>query len=64
MAIYNYVTEDAKLCALSEAYFGKTPTLLEIEKQIGIIRQNALKRFSDINRSEEVLKLNRLFEKQ
>ena len=64
MAIYNYVTKDAKLCALSEAYFGKTPTLLEIEKQIGIIRQNALKRFSDINRSEEVLKLNRLFEKQ
>lgn len=64
MAIYNYVTDDAKLCALSEAYFGKTPTLLEIEKQIGIIRKNALKKYSDINRSEEVLKLNRLFEKQ
>lgn len=49
---------------VTEAYFGKTETLLEIEKQIGIIREKALDKYSDINRSPEVLKLNRLFEKQ
>lgn len=64
MAIYDYITEEAKFYAVLEAYFGKTPTLLEIEQQIGVIRQNAIKKYSEINRSEEVLKLNRLFEKQ
>lgn len=51
--------------AINEAYFGKSETLLEVEKQFGLIRKNALKnKISDINKSDEVLKLNRLIEKQ
>lgn len=49
---------------LSEAYIGKTKTLLEIEEQVGVVREKALKKFTDINKSPEVLKLNRLVEKQ
>ena len=49
---------------LTEAYIGKTKTLLEIEEQIGVVRERALKKFTDINKSPEVLKLNRMFEKQ
>jgi hypothetical protein len=66
MGIYgNYISESFDyLDVIQEAYFGKTETLLEIEKQIGLIRQNAAKRYTDINRSKEVLELNRLFEKQ
>lgn len=63
MPIYGSNIMEYKFELLSEAYIGKTDTLLEIEKQIGLIRQNVSK-FSDINRSPEVLKLNRLFEKQ
>lgn len=49
---------------VTEAYIGKTPTLLEIENQIGVIREKAVKKYTDINRSKEVQDLNRLFEKQ
>lgn len=63
MGIYGIKAINEKYILLSEAYIGKTETLLEIEKQIGIIRSN-IKRFTDINRSKEVQQLNRLFEKQ
>ena len=63
MSVYCNNIIDYKNMIITEAYFGKTPILLEIEKQIGVIRSN-LNKYSDINRSEEVLKLNRLFEKQ
>lgn len=55
---------DYRISIINEAYFGKTETLLEIEKQIGIIRANAAKKFTDIDKSKEVQQLNRLFEKQ
>lgn len=48
---------------LSEAYIGKTPILLEIEDAIGEVRKN-LNFYSNLNSSKEVLKVNRLFEKQ
>ena len=48
---------------IHEAYVGKTPTLLEAEKQINKIRVNC-KKFTDINKSPEVQALNRLIEKQ
>lgn len=63
MSVYSNNIVDYTQMLITEAYFGKTDTLLEIEKQIGIIRAN-VKKYTDINRSEEVLKLNRLFEKQ
>lgn len=53
----------------SEAYFGKSKELLEIEKQIEVIRKKFYKvpvvnnYFGDWNGDKEVLKLNRLFEK-
>lgn len=48
---------------VNEAYVGKTKTLMEIEEQIGKIREN-LGFFKSINSSKEVLTLNRLLEKQ
>lgn len=63
MGIYGSKIINERYILLSEAYIGKTETLLEIEKQIGIIRAN-VKRYTDINRSKEVQQLNRLFEKQ
>ena len=48
---------------VNEAYVGKTKTLMEIEEQIGKIREN-LGFFKSINSSKEVLALNRLLEKQ
>ena len=63
MSIYCNNIINYKYMLLNEAYFGKTETLLEIEKQIGVIR-SSIKKFTDINRSKEVLALNRLFEKQ
>lgn len=64
MSIYAQNIIDYKYQLVNEAYFGKNETFLEMEKQIGIIREKALSKFTDINRSPEVLKLNRLFEKQ
>lgn len=52
-----------KLSYLNEAFVGKTETLLEMEKQIGIIR-SSISRSQDINKLPVVQKLNRLFEKQ
>ena len=63
MSVYCNNIIDYTHFLVTEAYFGKTPTLLEIEKQIGIIR-SSMKKYTDINKSPEVLKLNRLFEKQ
>ena len=63
MGIYGTKIINERYLILSEAYIGKTETLLEIEKQIGVIRAN-IKRYTDINRSKEVQQLNRLFEKQ
>lgn len=64
MSIYGKNCLDYQNAILTEAYFGKTETLLEIEKKIGEIRKNCLNKYADINRSKEVLELNRLFEKQ
>ncbi len=48
---------------ISEAYIGKTDTLLQVEEQFNIMK-STLKRGQDINAREEVQKLNRLIEKQ
>lgn len=64
MGVYSYICEHLELIALSEAFIGKTDTLMAIEKQIGIVREKALKKFTDINKSPEVQKLNRLMEQQ
>ena len=48
---------------IEEAYVGKSDTLLEIEDQIGVMR-NAIKIGQNMNSNPEVQKLNRLFEKQ
>lgn len=51
------------LSVVYEAYIGKTPTLLEAEEQIGIIRSKF--NLYNINNSDPaVLKFNRLIEKQ
>ena len=63
MSIYGN-NADYRIKLLNEAYFGKSDILLEMEKQIGIIRENAARKYTDINRSKEVQELNRLFEKQ
>ncbi len=59
-----YTLQHNRQVALSEAYVGKSATLLEMEKQIGVIRERALRKFTDINKSPEVLAFNRLMEKQ
>lgn len=65
MSVYANNVVDYKQMIVTEAYFGKSETLLEIEKQIGIIRRSgAVNKFKDINKSKEVQQLNRLFEKQ
>lgn len=48
---------------IEEAYVGKSNILLEIEDQIGVMR-NAIKIGQNMNSNPEVQKLNRLFEKQ
>jgi len=64
MSIYGSLLEHTNLISLSEAYIGKTDTLLEMEDAIGKIRETALRKFTDINKSPEVLAFNRLMEKQ
>lgn len=61
---FNEAAQYRALTVVNEAYIGKTPILLEIEKQIGKIRAIYNSRYKDINTTEEVLELNRLFEKQ
>ena len=63
MSIYFNDELKYKSSILNEAYFGKNDNFIEMEKQIGIIREKC-KKFTDINKSEEVQTLNRLFEKQ
>ena len=64
MSVYGPLLEYTNLICLSEAYIGKTETLLQMEDQIGKIRERALRKFTDINKSPEVLAFNRLMEKQ
>ena len=64
MSIYGPLLEYTNIVGLSEAYIGKTQTLLEMEDAIGQIRARALRKFTDINKSPEVLAFNRLMEKQ
>lgn len=64
MGIYSPLLEYVNIVGLSEAYIGKTDTLLEMEEAIGKVRERALKKFTDINKSPEVLAFNRLMEKQ
>ena len=61
---FNEAAQYRALTVVNEAYIGKTPILLEIEKQIGKIRAIYDSRYKDINSSEEVVELNRLFERQ
>lgn len=60
------ITETALLEQfLDEAYFGKTPILLEIEKAIHDLRNSPnLKKYKDLDALPEVQRINRLFEKQ
>ena len=63
MAVYGkYLNRDIRY-VINEAYVGKTETLLEIEDAVNKIRSNC-KKFTDMNKSKEVQRLNRLFEKQ
>ena len=64
MSVYGPIIDHMNQVALSEAYIGKTDTLLEMEEAIGKIRERALRKFTDINKSPEVLAFNRLMEKQ
>ena len=64
MSVYGPVIKHCNQISLSEAYIGKTDTLLEMEDAIGKIRERALRKFTDINKSPEVLAFNRLMEKQ
>ena len=64
MSVYGPLIEYTNIVGLSEAYIGKTDTLLEMEDAIGKIRERALRKFTDINKSPEVLAFNRLMEKQ
>lgn len=61
---FNEAAQYRALTVVNEAYIGKTPLLLEIEKQIGKIRAIYNSRYKDINSSPEVIELNRLFERQ
>jgi hypothetical protein len=64
MAIYGkQITRHDIRYIVNEAYIGKTEILLEMEDQINKIR-SSLRKFTDIDKSKEVQKLNRLFEKQ
>lgn len=68
MGIYGKDIEYHKgqiISSLNEAYVGKTSTLLELEQAIGVAR-NIYKdnRKKDFNTSPEILKLNRIMEKQ
>lgn len=47
--------------AINEAYFGKTKELLEIEHNIGVIRTKYMNNPSDVNSSEDMLKLGEMF---
>ena len=58
-----YYIDDDDVSSFNEAYIGKTPTLLEAEKQIGIIRES-IDDFKDCNKLPCVLAFNRLMEKQ
>lgn len=68
MSVYgnkiNCYSNDPYISAINEAFVGKSSTLLEIENAIGELRNSKNGYYSDINRSKEVLKINRLFEKQ
>jgi hypothetical protein len=63
MGMYGNNILDYKVSLITEAYIGKTETLREIEEQVGIVRRS-VKRYTDIDKSKEVQKLNRLVEKQ
>ena len=64
MSLYgNSIIDYRNTQVVNEAYVGKTPTLEEIEKKIGELRENI--KFSDnLNRSDKITEINRLFEKQ
>ena len=64
MSLYgNSIIDYRNTQVVNEAYVGKTPTLEEIEKKIGELRENI--KFSDnLNRSDQITEINRLFEKQ
>lgn len=66
MGIYgNFIKDQGSLSnsLLLEAYFGKSDTLLEIEDKIGQLRNN-YNYYKDYKQMEEVIQINRLFEKQ
>lgn len=63
MGIYGKNIYQYRESILTEAYIGKSDTLKEIEDAIGELRK-AVKKFKDNNNIPEILKLNRLFEKQ
>jgi len=49
---------------VNEVYFGKTKQILEIEKQLGVIRQKYMnKDILNVNSDREVLKFNRMVER-
>lgn len=53
-----------KLYYLNEAYIGKTPTLLEIEKHFNNIKSKKLNFYGNISTDPDIIAVNRLFEKQ
>ena len=63
---YGIINEEVDpLVFVNEAYFGKTPILLEIEKAIHELRKpENLNKYKDLNASKPVQRINRLFEQQ
>lgn len=65
MSVFGNNIYEYRDSVITEAYVGKTPLLLECEKAIQKIRESKNNSFyKDINRSKEILELNRLLEKQ
>lgn len=65
MSIYGnkYITLDEHVRFITEAYFGKLPFLLEVEKAVHELRQpENLNRFKDLDASAPVQRINRLME--
>jgi hypothetical protein len=65
MSVYgNNLYARRKLEFLDEAYIGKTPTLLEIEKHFNAFRSKEMNFYGNLSTDSDIIAINRLFEKQ
>lgn len=63
MGVYGNNCRNYKFSIVNEAYFGKSETLLEIEREISKLRQS-FSYYVNAKSTDEVFNINRLFEKQ